>query len=68
MGARSCGLATVSTPYLLDISLDESWGSAVFLVSTDVYRKIVATTTVWSGLSYVYSKDAVRILNQDEKK
>jgi cardiolipin synthase len=25
-------------------------------------RYTVATTTVWSGLSYVFSKDAVRIL------
>ncbi|KAI1420589.1 CDP-alcohol phosphatidyltransferase-domain-containing protein [Xylaria sp. FL1777] len=31
---------------------------------------LVATTTVWSGLSYVFSKDAVRILseNKDQKK
>jgi cardiolipin synthase len=33
----------------------------------------VATTTIWSGASYVYSKDAVKILTQpqpqpDEKK
>lgn len=27
-------------------------------------RYTVATTTVWSGLSYVYSKDAVKILKQ----
>jgi hypothetical protein len=26
-------------------------------------RYIVATTTVWSGLSYVFSKDAVKILS-----
>ncbi|PWW74037.1 hypothetical protein C7212DRAFT_299535 [Tuber magnatum] len=26
----------------------------------------VATTTVWSGLSYVYSKDAVKILKQPQ--
>ncbi|KAI0976052.1 hypothetical protein F4678DRAFT_212193 [Xylaria arbuscula] len=31
---------------------------------------IVATTTIWSGLSYVFSKDAVRILSEkkEEKK
>lgn len=28
------------------------------------YRYTVATTTVWSGLSYVYSNDAVKILKQ----
>ena len=30
-------------------------------------RYLVATTTVWSGASYIYSKDAVKILNQDEQ-
>ena len=25
-------------------------------------RYVVATTTIWSGASYVYSKDAVKIL------
>jgi cardiolipin synthase (CMP-forming) len=28
----------------------------------------VATTTIWSGASYVYSKDAVRILSQEQSK
>ncbi|KAI1826164.1 hypothetical protein F4861DRAFT_537277 [Xylaria intraflava] len=28
---------------------------------------LVATTTVWSGLSYVFSKDAVRILSSEKK-
>ncbi|KAH9906130.1 CDP-alcohol phosphatidyltransferase-domain-containing protein [Xylariomycetidae sp. FL2044] len=35
------------------------------------FQYLVATTTVWSGLSYVFSKDAVKILSQnkeDEKK
>ncbi len=26
----------------------------------------MATTTVWSGASYIYSKDAVKILSQEE--
>ena len=30
-------------------------------------RYLVATTTVWSGLSYVFSKDAVRILSDNKK-
>ena len=32
-----------------------------------VFRYVVAATTVWSGASYVYSKDAVKILRQDKK-
>ena len=28
------------------------------------HRYVVAATTVWSGASYVYSKDAVKILPQ----
>lgn len=31
-------------------------------------RYLVAATTVWSGLSYVFSKDAVRILSQKDKR
>lgn len=27
---------------------------------------LVATTTVWSGASYIYTKDAVKILSQEE--
>lgn len=30
------------------------------------YRYTVAVTTVWSGASYVYSKDAVKILSQKD--
>ena len=30
-------------------------------------RYLVAATTVWSGASYVYSKDAVKILNEEER-
>ncbi|CZR59991.1 related to cardiolipin synthase [Phialocephala subalpina] len=28
---------------------------------------LVATTTVWSGASYIYTKDAVKILNHEQK-
>jgi len=31
------------------------------------HRLIVATTTIWSGLSYIFSKNAVRILSKREK-
>lgn len=29
-------------------------------------RYLVALTTVWSGMSYIYSKDAVKILDHAE--
>ncbi|KAL1871586.1 hypothetical protein VTK73DRAFT_1976 [Phialemonium thermophilum] len=32
-----------------------------------ILQYVVATTTIWSGASYVYSKDAVRILSQTKK-
>ena len=31
-------------------------------------RWIVATTTIWSGLSYIFSKDAVRIVSQRRRR
>jgi len=33
----------------------------------DNSRYVVATTTIWSGASYVYSKDAVKILSQPKE-
>jgi cardiolipin synthase len=33
---------------------------------TNITRYLVAATTVWSGLSYVFSKDAVKILSKEE--
>lgn len=32
------------------------------------FQYLVASTTVWSGLSYVFSKDAVRILSEGKEK
>lgn len=32
------------------------------------FRYVVAATTVWSGASYVYTKDAVKILNAPKNK
>ncbi|KAI1757458.1 CDP-alcohol phosphatidyltransferase-domain-containing protein [Xylaria castorea] len=32
-----------------------------------VFQYLVATTTVWSGLSYVFTKDAVRILSESNE-
>lgn len=31
-------------------------------------RYLVATTTIWSGASYIYTKDAVKILSQEDIK
>ncbi|KAI8635012.1 hypothetical protein F5Y19DRAFT_133505 [Xylariaceae sp. FL1651] len=31
------------------------------------FQYLVATTTIWSGLSYVFSKDAVRILSENKE-
>jgi cardiolipin synthase (CMP-forming) len=31
-------------------------------------RYLVATTTIWSGASYIYTKDAVKILSQEQGK
>jgi hypothetical protein len=36
-------------------------------IHTDFDRYVVATTTIWSGASYVYSKDAVKILSQPKE-
>ncbi|KAI1454948.1 hypothetical protein F4805DRAFT_437407 [Annulohypoxylon moriforme] len=49
---------TMVTPFVTaDVSLAMS-----------AFQYLVATTTVWSGLSYVFSKDAVRILSQNKDK
>lgn len=32
------------------------------------FQALVATTTIWSGASYIYTKDAVKILYKDGKK
>ena len=34
--------------------------------ATNIIRYLVAATTLWSGLSYVFSKDAVKILSKEE--
>ncbi|KAF4611233.1 hypothetical protein D9613_007078 [Agrocybe pediades] len=31
-------------------------------------QALVATTTIWSGLSYVFSKDAIRVVSQPKDK
>ncbi|KAI1768672.1 hypothetical protein GGR53DRAFT_476557 [Hypoxylon sp. FL1150] len=49
--------ATMATPL---IAADVS-------VAMTGFQYLVATTTVWSGLSYVFSKDAVKILSEKDK-
>ncbi|KAI1102587.1 hypothetical protein F4804DRAFT_312725 [Jackrogersella minutella] len=50
--------ATMVTPFLtVDVGL-----------AMTAFQYLVATTTVWSGLSYVFSKDAVKILSQNKDK
>ncbi|KAI1384499.1 uncharacterized protein F4822DRAFT_433043 [Hypoxylon trugodes] len=37
-------------------------------LAMSTFQYLVATTTAWSGLSYVFSKDAVRILSENKDK
>ncbi|KAI1638819.1 hypothetical protein F4809DRAFT_598139 [Biscogniauxia mediterranea] len=50
--------ATMVTPFV----------SADLGVAMTAFQYLVATTTVWSGLSYVFSKDAVKILSESKGK
>ena len=52
------------TPWMLAVSVTVC--PVNYGLSPD-FRWIVAGTTIWSGLSYVFSKDAVRILHQSRK-
>lgn len=38
-----------------------------FAIVLRMNRYLVATTTIWSGASYIYTKDAVKILTQEDK-
>jgi hypothetical protein len=42
------------------------WLSNYLFILTNLHRYLVAATTIWSGLSYVFSKDAVKILSKEE--
>ncbi|RAL62295.1 hypothetical protein DID88_004861 [Monilinia fructigena] len=39
-----------------------SWDLGVAMTG---FQYLVATTTIWSGMSYIYTKDAVKIVNQE---
>jgi cardiolipin synthase len=54
---------TVAMPAL------RGWGAGLEVEAALVgFQYFTAATTVWSGASYLYTKDAVRILGQDEAK
>jgi cardiolipin synthase len=42
------------------------FASSILGLRTNIIRYLVAATTLWSGLSYVFSKDAVKILSKEE--
>lgn len=58
-------------PATAQLSLDLSGRASIstHLVLTIVnHRYLVGATTVWSGVSYIYTKDAVKILNAGIRK
>lgn len=59
--ALQLGLMGLTTVAPVVPALDLAWGLMVMQYS-------VAVTTIWSGASYVYSKDAVKILTQPTPK
>jgi hypothetical protein len=64
------GSTTVSPIIPLDISDPLYWLQCAFtcslshICSRSFRRWIVATTTIWSGLSYIFAKDAIRVISQ----
>lgn len=55
--------ATVAMP-VIPSGLVEAWSLGTGLVG---FQWLVGGTTVWSGLSYVWTKDAVRIIGRDDR-
>jgi len=50
---------------VLPVSLVEAWNLwGVF----EGWMALVAGTTVWSGLSYIFTKDAIRFIGQEKVK
>ena len=50
---------------VLPVSLVESWNLWGVL---EGWMVLVAGTTVWSGLSYIFTKDAIRFIGQEQGK
>lgn len=46
------------------VEMPKSWPLAY--IEEFFARYTVAATTIWSGASYIYSKDAVKILSQKD--
>ena len=59
------GSCTIQPILVADISTYMTLLQCVRATNKLIGRYTVATTTIWSGLSYVYSKDAVKILKND---
>lgn len=58
--------ATTAAPVAADAATTAALGGPWDLTpSLTALQYVVAGTTVWSGLSYVFSKDAVKILSQN---
>jgi len=51
---------------LISIFLSTAFRKKPLTHVTHYRRYLVAATTIWSGLSYVFSKDAVKILTREE--
>ncbi|KAE8447361.1 hypothetical protein EG329_010775 [Mollisiaceae sp. DMI_Dod_QoI] len=66
------GAATAMPLLTVDVSMAMTAMQLVIYLKkagilTNRNRYLVATTTVWSGASYIYTKDAVKILNQEQR-
>ena len=58
--------STLVLPLLTDAVLPGSIGSSDVHTTVHGLQFLVAGTTLWSGASYLWTKDAVRILGTDE--
>lgn len=56
----------VTLPVLTDALLPGAWTAADMQSIVQGFQYVVAGTTLWSGASYLWRKDAVRILGSNE--
>lgn len=52
------------------VDLSWTWSASftsLALTNIGVCRYVVGSTTIWSGASYIYTKDAVKILTSEER-
>lgn len=57
----------VTLPVLTDAILPGSWTASDMESIVHGFQYVVAGTTLWSGASYLWKKDAVRILGTNEE-